>query len=780
MAEMKVFPVVPPEPDGYPETSEELKQEHRFSWSHERTETPIEMLSPDIDRSVTKFETLMYYLENYAASSPSAKFVILGVVAAVMTIALSFFWLIAWKDEDENADYDYAKALYMVFQAVAAGGVDDSLTVGIQQFIFLASILTGLLVFAVLVGFVNDLVAGKMESLNEGSTKVAISGHTLILGWNEGTARAVCQIAFLRRTYLMQNETWQRRLFPWTRVKPSTPLAANPVVVMCDTMEKAEMDSILQQTLAKRGISPKRTRVGWDVVCRIGDPTDPHDLLRVGAHRASRVLTMMTEKDIEEEENSEGVIQCGATLRTLLALRSIILDPREEHTRNPSHPFWETFRCVTQVDQITTSVDVAKFRSPAGHELVRCVDLSRFVNSLMFNCTVYPSLAHVFIEMLSFEGTSFRARMASEIGLVGKKVGDCANFFQDAVVVGVLNTRKTLSPTMADPNEGMAGSKDRLITADDRILFVAGTTSPTPALPLEVQPLAQSVVFPSKMPFGIMVCGWRKVWHDGSRLVGRIRGMVHKLAPGSKIFFLNMIGSETFTELLEADGSFSRKAENAWMYQGINVLYREGDPADFDTLRDVMAVTEDCKFEVAIMVGTMAQYNLPPNSRDLRVLSTMMLLRKAHADLFGEAEKFHVVGENCLDSTADLALQPIGDRCSKDFVNTQAIMARSLVLALAYPVIQPAVAQLCQVGPGLPDILVSEAGKQLIPLGPASFAQVTRAVAEKNSVCVGYMCKDGKMVLAPSPSSIHDYEEGDLLIIISRDPFFVATVEADP
>ena len=39
------------------------------------------------------------------------------------------------------------------------------------------------------------------------------------IGWNEATVRVVCQLAFLRRTFLVQNETWERTLFPWTRVK---------------------------------------------------------------------------------------------------------------------------------------------------------------------------------------------------------------------------------------------------------------------------------------------------------------------------------------------------------------------------------------------------------------------------------------------------------------------------------------------------------------------------------------------------------------------------------
>ena len=87
--------------------------------------------------------------------------------------------------------------------------------------------------------------------------------------------------------YLEQNETWARTLFPWLRVSPSTPVAHAPIVVMCNTKSKEEMDHIIGEALLERGISPRRTRIGWDVVCRIGDPSDPHDLMRVGAHRAT-------------------------------------------------------------------------------------------------------------------------------------------------------------------------------------------------------------------------------------------------------------------------------------------------------------------------------------------------------------------------------------------------------------------------------------------------------------------------------------------------------------
>ena len=141
-----------------------------------------------------------------------------------------------------------------------------------------------------LVGFVNESVTEMMDGLNKGTSKIAAANHTLILGWNESTVRVVCQIALLRRSFKMQNETWVRWLCPWLRVAPSTPVAASPIVVVSNKFSKEEMDHLIGEALLERGISPKRTQIGWDVVCRIGDPTEPHDLLRVGAHRATSIL----------------------------------------------------------------------------------------------------------------------------------------------------------------------------------------------------------------------------------------------------------------------------------------------------------------------------------------------------------------------------------------------------------------------------------------------------------------------------------------------------------
>ena len=70
--------------------------------------------------------------------------------------------------------------------------------------------------------------------------------------------------------------------FPWLKAPPSTPLAVRPIVILADTFEeKQDMDDALNAGLASRGIDSNRTRVGWDIICRKGDPTSIHDLIRV-------------------------------------------------------------------------------------------------------------------------------------------------------------------------------------------------------------------------------------------------------------------------------------------------------------------------------------------------------------------------------------------------------------------------------------------------------------------------------------------------------------------
>ena len=64
-------------------------------------------------------------------------------------------------------------------------------------------------------------------------------------------------------------------------MEASTPVAVRPVVILGDRLPKQEMDEALEHALLAEGIDPARTKVGWNVITRFGDPTDIHALVRV-------------------------------------------------------------------------------------------------------------------------------------------------------------------------------------------------------------------------------------------------------------------------------------------------------------------------------------------------------------------------------------------------------------------------------------------------------------------------------------------------------------------
>ena len=230
----------------------------------------------------------------------------------MIVFGLVWYRLSSGSKEEVYGQESYADGIFMALQLIVSAGFDDSIPdeAGLR-WVFFLMIFFGLVVFAVLVGFITDSVSQFMDSLAVGRTKVA-ELHTLILGWNEATLRCVVQISFLRRQYQMLNEAktfYILYYFPVLRPvfdffglleRPSTSLANNDIVIMTDTVSKEDMHILLAQTLSERGISPNRTKLGQNIICRIGDPTNVNDLIRVGAHRAAAILVMMTDQDQEK------------------------------------------------------------------------------------------------------------------------------------------------------------------------------------------------------------------------------------------------------------------------------------------------------------------------------------------------------------------------------------------------------------------------------------------------------------------------------------------------
>ena len=400
-----------------------------------------------------------YALENRISANKNYPFEVL----AIYTSAYLFFFgciryaLSAGVDDEVFGKESVADGIFMALQLIVSAGFDDSIPdKNGLRFVFFLMIFFGLVVFAVLVGFITDAVSQFMDSLAVGRTKVAEDGHTLILGWNEATLRCVVQISFLRRQYQMLNESKYGILYyaPILRPlllrmglleRPSTSLAVADIVIMTDTISKPEMHHLLTLTLAERGINPNRTKLGQNIICRIGDPTNVNDLIRVGAHRAAAILVMMTEQDEKEEDESDNMIFNGATLRSCLALRHVLFTNPYDSGGEGVHP---DLRVVLQMTKPSEYVDAACFKHADDmRDVIIPMDLSLFLNSLMFTCAAQPGLSKIILSMLDFEGNAIRRRRAKNLrsgpenaygDCVGKTFGDVRRQFTTAVFIGIL------------------------------------------------------------------------------------------------------------------------------------------------------------------------------------------------------------------------------------------------------------------------------------------------------------------------------------------------------
>ena len=85
-------------------------------------------------------------------------------------------------------------------------------------------------------------------------------------------------------------------------------------------------------------------------------------------------------------------------------------------------------RATVQLSAPSPFVESAAFLTPAGEPVVQTLDLSLYLNSLMFSCAATPGLSKVLLELLDFEKVAMRARDVIELrgganGEVGGRIG---------------------------------------------------------------------------------------------------------------------------------------------------------------------------------------------------------------------------------------------------------------------------------------------------------------------------------------------------------------------
>ena len=133
--------------------------------------------------------------------------------------------------------------------------------------------------------------------------------------------------------------------------------------------------------------------------------------------------------------------QNGATIRTVLALRHNLLSNSNyvnhlEQGFEVAHEDGNTIytnngnnvRIVVQLSAQCRYHRALEFRSPISHQqLLYPMDLSLFLNKLLFWCTAKPGLAKVLTTIINFEDTAIRCRPAYMLELTDTDAKDATD-----------------------------------------------------------------------------------------------------------------------------------------------------------------------------------------------------------------------------------------------------------------------------------------------------------------------------------------------------------------
>jgi hypothetical protein len=759
-------------------------------------------LQREVDMTVTFSESIHFMVESAVALNPNCPFFTLLCLSVILVGVFGQLWTRSLEQEFEAEFQPFPEdwephilGIDMAFQVLMSGGYTEWANVS-QMALVWAMIISGLLIFSVFLGYVTDSFSTYMAGLSEGRSKVPLRGHVLILGWNEATVRLVCQLAFLRQQLDNMNSSIFRRYIPFLRVKGATPVASAQIVVVCKSMPCRDMARILREAIQERGI--KGVQVGRHVVVSEGDPSNLHDLARVGAMRARRIIIMETARDEEEFDLSDGKVQNGATLRAILSLRHLMLMADQKEI------FWDgqfPLQIVAQLNQGSDCVEACNFRSPEGRHVVTPMYLTEMLNSLLFACVPSPGLANVLMELLSFQGVAIRCRVAAELPeVVGKKVNECDFLWESATFLGYIDpVDETLATNGLCPEE-----VDHVILSTDIVLYAAREPAPAKAQPAlysdlfrksdaerppardrpapkeeeeeerdDAARLARHDSFDASSGVSsILICGWRHDWCNKTRFRKRLEELIKQCWPGSHIHFLCMLEREKFLEILELNGvDVSQTTESGgWAFEHVEIGHTSGDSSSFQDLKKTLTSRT---FSAIVVLGTVADVDLDKiltnYSRDTRVLRTILGIRQLH-HMEGYTHPVHILGENAENVTSLLA--PVADPAgtSNDFVNTHAMFARTLAQALCFPKLYSALIELLSYDLGTPRIVIVPADNVVNFKEPTLYARVVRQVRKLHSedTCLGYFLADNSIHLSPALGSSRTFQEGDRIILLTR------------
>lgn len=240
----------------------------------------------------------------------------------------------------------------------------------------------GMLYCSTLIGFVVENVVVRMDHLRRGHYPVVVSGHHLILGWNQVILEVVRELSL------------------------SMAIRGGGRIVILANKPKEEMD------VAIRGI--RRSLRGITIVTRQGDPSLTHHVELVRPWTAKSLILLAPNSNNATASDSK-------VTRILLSLRGLERKLQGHVVAELSDPDHAPI-----AEMVAGALD---FEALVMHEV-----MSRFMVQSLYE----PGLTGVWTSLLGFAGSEIYLKSWKQLD--GMSFGNVLTMFASAVPIGVLRS----------------------------------------------------------------------------------------------------------------------------------------------------------------------------------------------------------------------------------------------------------------------------------------------------------------------------------------------------
>ncbi|WP_435874895.1 CASTOR/POLLUX-related putative ion channel [Nonomuraea dietziae] len=370
---------------------------------------------------------MRYWFDNTMSRGTASLIGWLALVSVGLVLVVA--GLTAWlTDEPEGAGFGEVLWLSLMHAMTPSKVASDKGSTAFLAVMFVGS-LAGIFIVSILVGLLSNGLKQKIDRLRRGRSRIAESGHTVVLGWSDQVFTIIGEL-----------------------VKAHASQRGSVIAVLADR-DKLDMEEEIRERIGDTG----RTRL----VCRTGRPTEPGDLRLMNLDKARSIVVL----------SPDGEDPDAHVIKILLALAK----------RAGDHP--------PVVASLTSSRNLAAARLAGGSQ-VHLVDSDDTASRLIVQSSRQSGMSVVCMDLLNFDDGEIYLR--SDAALTGRSYGDALHAYQTATVIGlrraggvVLNPPMDTVITAEDEVVVIAHDDSLIHLAQGEASFSEKDITVAPATPLE-------------------------------------------------------------------------------------------------------------------------------------------------------------------------------------------------------------------------------------------------------------------------------------------------------